>query len=250
MATAKMQTLVDFLIDNRVVDDQKYFRAAMAAQLGDYTPPAERNFFANGAARDPSALYSHEYHWIELARRKHEPNRSPVRAATPLYDMYDSRSEGLATAMEELLMDAGLYDKSPRGREIVWAMLANRAARGLASLYVQANEMTLEEAGRFHAVWTPRGWSDPKSDLVAFEQLLYLRQPGYGTSYITGKLELDRLISEYSFEQEQKGKKFNLPEFFRKLNASGVIPFSLVTSDMVDDPLPIRQERGETAAAR
>ena len=169
-------------------------------------------------------------------------------SVNPLYDMYDSRSEGLATAMEELLMDAGLYDKSPRGREIVWAMLANRAARGLASLYVQANEMTLEEAGRFHAVWTPRGWSDPKSDLVAFEQLLYLRQPGYGTSYITGKLELDRLISEYSFEQEQKGRKFSLPEFFRSLNASGVIPFALITSDMVDDTLPISQERGEASA--
>jgi hypothetical protein len=245
MAKEKMQTLVDFLIDSGLVDDQKYFRDAMAAQLGEYTPANERNFFAHGAAHDPSALYSHEYHWIELARRKHEPNKSPMRAATPLYDMYDSRSEGLATAMEELLMDAGLYDKSPRGREIVWAMLANRAARGLASLYVQANEMTLQEAGKFHAAWTPRGWSDPNSDLVAFEQLLYLRQPGYGTSYITGKLELDRLISEYSFEQEQNGKKFSLPEFFRKLNASGVIPFSLIAADMVDDAPLIRQRRGE-----
>ena len=250
MAAAKMQTLVDFLIDNRLVDDQPYFRAAMAAQLGAYTPPAERNFFAHGAARDPSALYSHEYHWIELARREHEPNKSPIRAATPLYDMYDSRSEGLATAMEELLMDSGLYDNSPRGREIVWAMLANRAARGLASLYVQVNEMTLEEAGRFHALWTPRGWSDPKSDLVAFEQLLYLRQPGYGTSYITGKLELDRLISEYSLQQEQTGKKFNLAEFFRELNASGIIPFSLITADMVSESLAIKQERGAAAAAR
>ena len=250
MASAKMRTLVDFLIDNRLVDDQEYLRAAMAAQLGDYTPPQARNFFAHGAARDPSALYSHEYHWIELARRKHEPNKSPIRAATPLYDIYDSRSEGLATAMEELLMDAGLYDHSPRGREIVWAMLANRAARGLASLYVQANEMTLEEAGRFHALWTPHGWSDPKSDLVAFEQLLYLRQPGYGTSYITGKLEFDRLISEYRFEQEQKGKKFSLPEFFRQFNGAGVIPFELISAEMVDSTSPIKEERGAIAAAR
>jgi hypothetical protein len=250
MASAKMQTLVDFLIDNRLVDDQRYFRAAMAEQLGDYTPPQERNFFAHGAARDPSALYSHEYHWIELARRMHEPNKSPIRAATPLYDMYDSRAEGLATAMEELLMDAGLYDHSPRGREIVWAMLANRAARGLASLYVQANQMTLEEAGKFHGLWTPRGWSDPKSDLVAFEQLLYLRQPGYGTSYVTGKLEFDRLVSEYCFEQEQKGKKFSLPEFFQKLNASGVIPFELISADMVGDTLAIKEERGEITATK
>jgi hypothetical protein len=250
MAKGKMQTLVDFLIDNRLVDDQEYFRAAMAAQIGDYTQPNERNFFANGSARDPSALYSHAYHWIELARRRHEPNQSPIRAATPLYDMYDSRSEGLATAMEELLMHAGLYDKTPRGREIVWEMLANRAARGLASLYVQANEMSLEEAGKFHGAWTPQGWSDPNSDLVVFEQLLYLRQPGYGTSYITGKIELDRLISEYSFEQEQQGKTFSLPEFFRKLNASGVIPFGLIASDMIEDLLLIRHKRQEIPATR
>ena len=147
-------------------------------------------------------------------------------------------------------MDAGLYDQSPRGREIVWAMLANRAARGLASLYVQANEMTLEEAGKFHALWTPRGWSHPNSDLVAFEQLLYVRQPGYGTSYITGKAELDRLISEYSFEQEQKGAKFSLPEFFRRLNASGIIPFPLIAADIVADTLPVKQERGEIDVAR
>ena len=48
-------------------------------------------------------------------------------------------------------MQAGLYDHEPRGRELVWIMLANRAARGLASLYVQANQMDLATAGRFHA---------------------------------------------------------------------------------------------------
>ncbi len=244
MATRKMQALVDFLIGNGLVEDRAYFRAAMAERVGDYTAPDQRNFFGHGIARDPSALYSHSYHWIELARRKFEPNASPIRAATPLYDMFDGRSEGLATAMEELLMHAGLYDDTPRGREIVWAMLANRAARGLASLYVQANEMTLEQAGRFHGAWTPLGWSDPKSDLVAFEQLLYLRQPGYGTSYITGKLEFDHLVSEVAFEQEQKGESFNLPAFFRRFNDAGIVPFCLISADMVTDLPLIRQERG------
>ena len=84
-------------------------------------------------------------------------------------------------------MQAGLYDDIPHGRELVWIMLANRAARGLASLRVQANEIGLDEAGKFHAAWTPRGWSDANSRLVGFEQLLYLRQPGYGPSYIVGK---------------------------------------------------------------
>src|SRR5580765_1702237 len=95
-----------------------------------------------------------------------------------------------------LLME-GLYDDNPRARELVWIMLANRAARGLASLYVQANQFTLEQAGRFHAEWTPRGWAKSGDSLTAFEQLLYLRQPGYGSCYITGKLLADRLIMEY-----------------------------------------------------
>ena len=237
MARGKMLMLTAFMIDSGLVADKKYFRDAMTNEIGGFTPPAERNFFAIGAALDPTPLYSHFYHWIELAARKHEPVKSPIRAATPLYDIYDGRSEGMATAVEELFMHAGLYADSPRSREIVWIMLANRAARGLASLYVQSNEMTLDEAGEFHARWTPRGWSDPKSDLVGFEQLLYLRQPGYGTSYITGKIELDRLISDYAFDREEKDEAFDLPGFFKTLNASGIAPFSLIEKDMTSSPL-------------
>lgn len=239
MANAKMAALTEFLIENELVEDAPFNRAALASKTGVYTPPEERNFFSHGMAFDPSPLYAHMYHWVELARRAHAPTGNKIRAATPVFDMYSGRSEGLATAMEELLMQAGLYDDAPRGREIVWIMLANRAARGLASLYVQSNEMTLEEAGKFHARWTPREWSDPASDLVAFEQLLYLAQPGYGTSYITGKLELDRLISDYAFAQEQKGEAFSLPGFFRAMNESGIVPFALIEAEMVTAPLAI-----------
>src|SRR6267378_3128166 len=200
-------------------------------------PPLDRrNFFQHATALEPLGLFSHDYHWIELARIKEEPNHSAIRRLPALYNMFDSRSEGLATAMEETLMQAGLYDDNPRGREIVWIMLANRAARGLASLYVQANQMSLREAGRFHARWTPRGWSDPGSDLVAFEQLLYLRQPGYGTSYITGKLQFERLMSDYAQQQQSAGKHFNLGEFFTHINEAGTIPFALVETETVISP--------------
>ena len=232
MAKGRMNAFADFLIGNDLVADKDYYRKALDEQIGGFTPPEDRNFFTIGAAIDPMPLYTHFYHWIELARREHEPQKNPIRAAEPLYDIYDSRSEGLATAVEELFMHAGLYADSPRSREIVWIMLANRAARGLASLYVQSNDMTLAEAGKFHARWTPRAWSDPTSDLVGFEQLLYLRQPGYGTSYVAGKLELDRLISDYAFAKEQKGEEFSLPTFFRDMNESGVIPFSLIRQEI------------------
>jgi hypothetical protein len=102
----------------------------------------------------------------------------------------------MATAFEEIVMNAGYYDDNPRAREIVWIMLAQRAARGLASLYAQANEFDIAKAKAFQVQWTPRGWMRPDLDLLGFEQQLYLRQPGYGTSYVTGKALIDELIRE------------------------------------------------------
>ena len=244
-SVGRMQKLTDFLIQSGIVPDKDYYRDAMAKQALEFVPPEKRNFFLQGAAREPLALYSHDYHWIELARMKYEPNASPIRRLPALSNMFDARSEGLATAMEETLMHSGLYDDNPRGREVVWIMLANRAARGLASLYVQANELTLQQAGHFHAQWTPRGWSDPNSDLVAFEQLLYLRQPGYGTSYIVGKLQFERLMSEYAHSQEAAGKPFSLADFFAHMNRSGTIPFALIELEMIDADarLDVRADR-------
>ena len=233
LGEARMKELTEFLIGAGIVAQRDYYRAAMAEQVLAYVPPERRNFFLHGVARDPLGLFTHDYHWIELARIKHEPNASPVRRLPALYNMYDSRSEGLATAMEETLMQAGLYDQHPRAREIVWTMLANRAARGLASLYVQSNEWTLKEAGIFHASWTPRGWSDPANELVGFEQLLYLRQPGYGTSYITGKLQFERLLSDYARARELAGQPFSLADFFERMNRSATIPFALIEAEMV-----------------
>ncbi len=233
-AAAKIARITDFMIGAGIVPDKDYYRSAMQQQTGEWAAPDKRNFFDHTMAYDPLGLDSHKYHWIELARLRHEPNDSPIRRLPILFNMFDTRSEGLATAMEEWLMQAGLYDDDPRGREIVWTMLANRAARGLASLRVQANEIKLDEAGRFHARWTPRGWSDATSDLVGFEQLLYLRQPGYGTSYITGKLGFEHLIAAASHRAEEKGDPFDFPAFFARFNRTGIVPFALAEQEMAE----------------
>ena len=212
----RTEKLYRLLVDAGFITDRPYYRAALLGQLGDYTPPAERNFFTNVTALDPLPLSSHQFHWIELARLRHEPHPSPIRDTPPLFNIYADRSEGFATAMEEVVMQAGLYDDIPHGRELVWIMLANRAARGLASLRVQANEIGLDEAGKFHAGWTPRGWSDATSRLVGFEQLLYLRQPGYGPSYIVGKMELDHLLALASHRAELEKRPYRQPRDLRR----------------------------------
>jgi uncharacterized protein (DUF885 family) len=131
----------------------------------------------------------------------------------------------MATAMEELMLHAGLFDDEPRAREIVWIMLAQRAARGLASLYLQANEFDLAKAKAFQVEWTPRGWMRPDLDLLGFEQQLYLRQPGYGTSYITGKVQLEDLMRERA---HQLGDAFTLKRWFEEVYSAGIIPVSLI----------------------
>ena len=104
-------------------------------------------------------------------------------------------------------------------------MLAQRAPRGLASLYAQANEFDLQEAKAFQVEWTPRGWMRPDLDLLGFEQQLYLRQPGYGTSYVTGKALIDELIRARA---RQQGDTFTLRGFFDEVNGAGMIPVSLI----------------------
>ena len=173
---------------------------------------------------DPRPLYSHFYHWFELARMDNSPNASPIRREPLLYNIFDSRNEGTATAVEEMFMDAGLYDDDPRVREIVYIMIAQRAARGLGSLYAHANEMTMEEAGGIHSDYTPRGWMKTEKELLLFEQHLYMRQPGYGSSYITGKHLLELAMAEYARANEDD---FELKDFFDELNTIGSIPIAL-----------------------
>ena len=228
MADEAAKSLIDFLDKQEIVTVKPYFDPALREQLGEYVPKDKRNFFLIGEHYDPRPLYSHFYHWFELARMDNEPHKSEIRKGPLLYNIFDSRNEGTATAVEEMFMQAGLYDDSPRSKEIVYIMIAQRAARGLGSLYAHANEMTMEEAGGVHSEYTPRGWMKTEKELLIFEQHLYLRQPGYGTSYITGKYLLEDTMAEYARLQELNGKPFVVKDFFDSLNGIGNIPISLV----------------------
>ena len=227
MAEAGIKSLLKFLDEKEIVTVKDYFEPALRAHKGSFIPKEKRNFFTIGMHYDPRPLYSHFYHWFELARMDNEPHASEIRREPLLYNIWDSRNEGTATAVEEIFMDAGLYEDSPRAREIVYIMIAQRAARGLGSLYAQANEMTMVEAGSIHSNYTPRGWMKTEKELLLFEQHLYMRQPGYGSSYITGKYLLESAMADYAKMMEDQGKEFKLKDFFDQLNSIGSIPVSL-----------------------
>ena len=220
---------VRFLGDRKIVTVKDYMEPALLARVGTFAPAGERDFFGQVEAREPLLLRSHGYHWFDLARMEREPHASPVRSAPLLYNIWDSRAEGLATAMEEMMASAGLYEGKPRSRELVYVMVAQRAARGLAGLKMHAKELSIEEATRFARERTPYGWLKADGDLVWGEQSLYLEQPGYGTCYLTGKAMIEDLLGERA---SRLGNGFSMQRFMDEMNAAGMIPVSMIGWEM------------------
>jgi hypothetical protein len=227
-----VQRFMRFLREKEIMHIKPNMEPALREHMGEFIPEDRRNFFEVCMHYDPVPLYSHFYHWFDLAQMRDEPHESPIRRGPLLYNIFDNKNEGIATGVEEMFMHAGLYEHSPRSREIVWILLAQRAARGLGSLYAHANEMTMEDAGKVHVKWTPRGWMKREPHLLKFEQHLYLRQPGYGTCYITGKYLIEQLVTEYAEQLEEQGKPLLMNDFFQAFNDAGNIPVKLVRWQM------------------
>jgi uncharacterized protein (DUF885 family) len=95
--------------------------------------------------------------------------------------------------------------------------------------------MTIEEASTFTSANTPRGWLRMDGRLVRAEQHLYLQQPGYGTCYLIGKLEIDKLIAE---KKRALGEKWRMSEFMEEFLSKGQIPVSLIRWEMTGGKAP------------
>ena len=78
----------------------------------------------------------------------------------------------------------------------------------------------------------------PDSDTVWGEQHLYLQQPGYGTSYIIGKIEIEKLMAERALA---RADDFTIKGFLDEFSAAGVIPVSLVRWELTGDDSEIRR---------
>jgi len=240
IANQASKEFLNFLDKEEIIDVKDFYREALNEHLGEYIPEDKRNFFWITAHLDPKPLYSHFFHWFELAEMDLNPSNNIIRKEPLLYNIFDSRNEGVATGVEEMFMQTGLYENTPRSKEIVYILIAQRAARGLGSLYAHANLMSMEEAGKIHSEYTPRGWMKTEKELLIFEQHLYLRQPGYGTSYITGKYLFENALAEYS-RLNENDVTANLKGFFNKLIKIGNVPMSLFHWEINNDSSIISQ---------
>jgi hypothetical protein len=222
--SAAITEYMAFLRDHDILEVKNYMDPALRARVGAFSP-GPREFFGEVDYRDPELMRTHGYHWFDKARMVHEPHPSPIRRGALLYNIFNTRTEGHATGWEELMVQAGMFDARPRTRELLYILLAERAARALGDLRMQSNEFTLEQASAFASANTPRGWLSIDGNLVRSEQHLYLQQPGYGTSYIIGKVEIEKLLAE---RKQQLGEKFTLKKFMKEFDDAGLIPAALI----------------------
>jgi hypothetical protein len=217
-----------FLKSRDILTVRPEMDAALRAQIGRFVP-GPREFFSEVDYRDPEVMRTHGFHWFDLVAMDSTPHASPIRRGPLLYNIFVTRTEGHATGWEEMMLQAGMFDSKPRSRELIYVLLAERAARALGDLRMHANQMTLEQASEFASQFTPRNWLRMDGRLVRAEQHLYLQQPGYGTAYIIGKLQIDELLAE---RKRQLGDAFSMRAFMDAFTAAGLIPASLLAWEL------------------
>ena len=227
---AAVREFIAFLGREDFMTVADYAEPALFEREGRFSPPTgDVGFFSHVSYRNFLPMRAHGTHWFDLARMDAEPHPSPIRSMPLLYNIWSARAEGFATGMEELVMGAGYLDSQPRAQELVYILLAQRAARALAGLRMHSNEYTIQQAVEFASKWTPRGWMPPESNTVWGEQQLYLEQPTYGTSYVIGKIVIDKLLADRA---EQLGDVFDLGRFIDEFHSAGMIPVSLIRWEM------------------
>jgi len=222
----------DFLRKREIFTVPEYM--SLSDEVRSFAPPDRRDYFTQITYRDPLPLLCHSVHWLEKQREKR--NTDPLRGTPLLYNIWDSRAEGFATAFEEMMLGAGMFDRNPRVRELVLNLLAFRAIRAIADLKLHSREWTVEEAIQYAVKTTPYGWVLPDGATIWGDMSIYLSQPGYGTSYVVGKVQVEKLLADYS---RMKGYDAGLRTFLDEFFAKGLIPQSLIRWEMtgLDDEM-------------
>ncbi|MBX9929721.1 MAG: DUF885 domain-containing protein [Gemmatimonadaceae bacterium] len=235
---AAVTSYVEFLRSHDLYPVQPWTDSVLRQRIGSFTP-GPREFFTEVDYRDPMVMRTHGYHWIDLGWMEIAPHKNPIRRGPLLYNIFNTRTEGHATGWEEMMLQAGMFDAQPRSRELIYVLLGQRAARALGELLMHGEGASLEEAAQFAVAHTPRGWLRSDANTVRFEQHLYLAQPGYGTSYVIGKWEIERLFADL---KRRQGDAFALRPTMAAFDAAGLIPASLLRWEMTGSLPP------ETAA--
>jgi hypothetical protein len=173
-------------------------------------------YFALSAARDPRPLIIHEGvpgHYFQLAQSWAHSN--PIRRRY----IDSSVNEGIGFYVEELLLQAGLFDYSPRSREIIYNFMRLRALRVEVDIRLAIGDFTIEQAADYLARAVPLDRATAQQEAVFFAF-----NPGQAISYQVGKLQILRFLADARLD---RGADFSLRDFHDYMMLNGNVPIAL-----------------------
>ena len=185
--------------------------------------PGGPNYWENVQYRNPTPDHLHAVipgHRFDGLVERNNPH--PIRGKITS----GARAEGWGVYLEEGMMNAGLIDDMPRVRELIYIFGIFRAARVPADVWLQTNDMTVNEVVDWWRERTP--WLDV--DVARVDAEIYLRRPpGYGLGYTVGMLQMQHLLAD---RKMQLGDDFILKDFHDTFMAAGRLPISLIRWEM------------------
>ena len=179
-------------------------------------PSPNAGYFALADAKDSRTGIVHEGvpgHYFQLALSWAHPD--PIRR-----HFYDSgANEGIGFYAEEMMLEAGLFDNSPRTREIIYNMARLRALRVEVDVKLALGEFTIAQAADYLEKTVPMD-----SHTAHAEPAFFASSPGQAISYQIGKTQILRFLAD---ARRQQGDKFELQAFHDSLWLNGNVPIAL-----------------------
>ncbi len=180
-------------------------------------PSPTLGYFWLATAKDPRPDMVHEGvpgHYFQMAwSRMHD---DPIRR-----HYYDSGpNEGLGFYVEEMMLQAGLFDDSPRSREIIYNFMRLRALRVEVDVKLALGLFTIKQAADFLAHYVPMDQKTAEEEAAGFAV-----GPGQAISYQIGKIQIMRFLADARLKQ---GDAFNLRAFDDYLWKNGNVPIVLL----------------------
>jgi hypothetical protein len=179
--------------------------------------PAETlSFYSLASARDPRPVLIHEGipgHYFQLTQSW--KNSNPIRQQF----IDSSANEGIAFYAEEMLLQAGLFDFSPRSKEIIYSFMRLRALRVEVDIRLAIGDLSIAEAGKYLAETVPMD-----SQTAFDEALLFATYPGQAIAYQIGKLQIENFLAAARLADPQN---FSLQAFHDSLMRNGNLPIAL-----------------------
>src|SRR5208282_1172450 len=206
-ALADFGELDDFTGPSRLRDDGVRWASPPSPQLG---------YFWLATAKDPRPEITHEGvpgHYFQMSLSW--GHRDPIRR-----HYYDSgANEGIGFYGEEMMLQEGLFDDSPRTREIIYNFMRLRALRVEVDVKLALGSFTIGQAADYLAQRVPM---DRKS--AEAEAALFATDPGQAISYQIGKSQILHFLADAKVAQ---GDHFSLRAFHDFLWKNGNLPIAL-----------------------